>query len=552
MIIEKEKINNVVKTKVSGSSVNSSNYIDFNEENGIEQDIELGNIIKKTSNESETSSQISETDLLKTSKKEKKKRLRSTMKIVVSFFFFGLLNNLVYVIFLSAAEDLITEDLPKSIVLSCDVIPTVLIKITAPWYMSKIPYSIRVVMVVLFASLGCLVAGFTKTTIIKLIGVVCASISCGLGEITFLAMCAFYPNSVASWSSGTGFAGVLGSVLYLALRSFLGLSEKYSLLLCSFLPLTMLVSYFFILDRSKIKTSKQEMVNSWVETTNEHNNIHKPRMTKNKLLPNEKYNLLSDSEISLSDQGSSSENKKKKFSVLQNQKELTEKTKQEQKQEQSHIYSNSNGNDNGKEIFKENGTQEESNPQTNENKNLIDQPRKKTIEEMKFSEKINLVRPLLVYMVSLLLVYYSEYTIIIGIAPVFKWKSKLIKREDFYKIFQVIYQIGVCVSRSSIQFVKIKKVWIMAILQFFLLIFLFLVGWLMFFNYWIVFAIYSFVGLLGGATYVNAFYFIKKNTDPYYKEFSLGVASVSDSMGITISSFTSIFIETWLYKNQKS
>jgi len=52
-----------------------------------------------------------------------------------------------------------------------------------------------------------------------------ASLSSGLGELTFLMLSSFYRlQMVSAWSSGTGGAGLLGALLFLALTSWIGFS----------------------------------------------------------------------------------------------------------------------------------------------------------------------------------------------------------------------------------------------------------------------------------------------------------------------------------------
>jgi len=64
-----------------------------------------------------------------------------------------------------------------------------------------------------------------QTISVRLIGVMMASLSSGLGELTFLMLSSFYPlKMVSAWSSGTGGAGLLGALLFLALTSWIGLS----------------------------------------------------------------------------------------------------------------------------------------------------------------------------------------------------------------------------------------------------------------------------------------------------------------------------------------
>lgn len=51
------------------------------------------------------------------------------------------------------------------------------------------------------------------------------------------------------------------------------------------------------------------------------------------------------------------------------------------------------------------------------------------------------------------------------------------------------------------------------------------------------------VGLLGGGVYVNAFTLISKSIDPRYREFSLGAASLGDSLGIAFADVVGILIQ---------
>ena len=52
--------------------------------------------------------------------------ISETQRTFASFFIFGLLNNILYVIILSAAIDLVGPSTPKAIVLLADIIPSFL------------------------------------------------------------------------------------------------------------------------------------------------------------------------------------------------------------------------------------------------------------------------------------------------------------------------------------------------------------------------------------------------------------------------------------------
>lgn len=87
----------------------------------------------------------------------------------------------------------------------------------------------------------------------KLFGIVLASISSGLGELSFLQLTHFYGEiSLAGFSSGTGGAGLVGSFAYLAFTTWMGLSVRTTLLLFSMAPTGFWISYYIILPKPEM------------------------------------------------------------------------------------------------------------------------------------------------------------------------------------------------------------------------------------------------------------------------------------------------------------
>lgn len=192
-------------------------------------------------------------------------RLRATfsgvdLRVGAAFWLFGLINNVLYVIILSAALDLVGPSVPKSLVLLADVIPSFLMKLVAPYFIHVVPYSLRVILFALISSWGMLLIAFTPaytdggTITTKMAGVILASLSSGAGELSFLGLTHFYGNtSLAAWGSGTGGAGLVGSGAYAIATTAIGLSVKTSLLASAFLPVVMLLSFFLVLPRGPLQ-----------------------------------------------------------------------------------------------------------------------------------------------------------------------------------------------------------------------------------------------------------------------------------------------------------
>jgi battenin len=82
-----------------------------------------------------------------------------------------------------------------------------------------------------------------------------------------------------------------------------------------------------------------------------------------------------------------------------------------------------------------------------------------------FSEKIIYVKTLIHFMIPLGLVYLFEYFINQGLFEMVYFPDTFIDHDSQYRWYQVTYQIGVFISRSSVNLVHIKNIWMMAVLQ---------------------------------------------------------------------------------------
>lgn len=177
----------------------------------------------------------------------------------------GLINNVLYVIILSAALDLVGSGFPKGVVLLADVVPSFVTKLTAPYFIHLVPYPIRVLIFVALSVCGMLIIALTPahtdggSISTKLAGIVLASLSSGAGELSFLGLTHFYGKfSLASWSSGTGAAGLVGAGAYAVATTSLGLSVKFTLLASACLPAIMLMSFFVILPLGPLRLASRE------------------------------------------------------------------------------------------------------------------------------------------------------------------------------------------------------------------------------------------------------------------------------------------------------
>ncbi|KAG0148798.1 hypothetical protein CROQUDRAFT_74956 [Cronartium quercuum f. sp. fusiforme G11] len=167
-----------------------------------------------------------------------------------SFFLFGLLNNVLYVIILSAALDLVPADVPTGVILLADITPSLMVKIGWPYLLSgPVRYKRRVISCSTISFLGMMIIVIFQSVTMRILGISLASFSSGLGEMTFLQLSTTYARRTGvSWfASGTGAAGVFGAGLWWLLRN---LGVQIGLGISSVLPICLALVYLFLLPSS--------------------------------------------------------------------------------------------------------------------------------------------------------------------------------------------------------------------------------------------------------------------------------------------------------------
>lgn len=162
-------------------------------------------------------------------------------------------------------------------------------------------------------------------------------------------------------------------------------------------------------------------------------------------------------------------------------------------------------------------------------------------------EKIFYIRQLLHFMIPLLLVYFFEYFINQGLFELVYFPNIFLNAAEQYRWYQVTYQIGVFISRSSVNIIHIRHIWVMALLQGLNVVFFFFEAYFMFTpSIWIIFGIIAFEGLLGGGGYVNTFYRMSREIPATRREYAMMVVTLSDSLGITLAGFLAMPTHNWL------
>eukprot|EP00730_Choanoeca_flexa_P017971 TRINITY_DN8712_c0_g1_i1.p1 TRINITY_DN8712_c0_g1~~TRINITY_DN8712_c0_g1_i1.p1 ORF type:complete len:392 (+),score=48.97 TRINITY_DN8712_c0_g1_i1:67-1242(+) len=350
------------------------------------------------------------------------KTLTSKHQDAVAFWFLGLFNNFGYAALLTGSFDMMQQldgNYSTGWVLVADIVPTLFL----PWFMHPLSYVTRVWMCSLLSIMAFLMVACSTSISMTLLGVVFASLSVGMGEVTFLAFTSmFHRRVISSWSSGLGAAGAIGSTAYLGLTMMF--SPTATCLVLTIVPLGLLGCYYGLLSRR----------------------------------PDGKDRLCDGVELALKDQ-------------------------------------------------------------------------------------MAIIVGLLPYMIPLFITYFCEYTINQGVYEHLLFKDGPISPHAQFRAYQTIYELGAFAACSSLHVFPIKRLSVLASLQAANLVILAASAQYQLLPSFYEIAVFALVeGLLAGAVYVNAFALISQHSQPQYREFSMGIASMADALGIALAGVASIWL----------
>eukprot|EP00301_Raphidiophrys_heterophryoidea_P005223 c12219_g2_i1.p1 GENE.c12219_g2_i1~~c12219_g2_i1.p1 ORF type:complete len:453 (+),score=52.36 c12219_g2_i1:73-1431(+) len=424
---------------------------------------------------------------------------RATRSIVVSaepvrnlvaFWLLGLINNSSYVIMNAGAADISSG--ATGLVYLANILPTVILQFSAPYWFDKVSYKIRLGMCGLLMGASFVTVAFAKNQLaVALIGVGFASLQCGMGEATMLGLGTQYTDSRAlltMWSSGTGMAGVFGYFWVVLFHTWLSLSFKLTLLMALVLAVGFVTSFFVVLLSPPMKGS------SSYNNSNSNGNSSNNTGANSMLIENASTGPVDAPEY-----------------------------------RGSRVYAK----------------------QSVADKASLLEP---SVTQVSGKERFRLMLSLWPYTFPLFLVYVSEYMLQAGVwsAMGFPKVTEENHRKKFYQYSNWVYQVGVLVSRSSgtVWNPSLRVVWCMPILQTILLIFFsFDAVHHFWYNYSILILCFA-SGLLGGAVYVNAFKWIARSTPGHLREIAMSGATVASTLGISAADGLSVVLQACL--NQRN
>lgn len=142
------------------------------------------------------------------------KQIPTPKSVLGWFWLLGVLNNSSYVIMIASAKEINAGGV--ALVYICAVGAGLCTKASAPWWFDCVSYGTRLAAASCAMLLSFLLVGPVGRGVLplQLAGVLACSVQSALGEASLLALASRHAgrgaSAVAAWSSGTGFAGILG------------------------------------------------------------------------------------------------------------------------------------------------------------------------------------------------------------------------------------------------------------------------------------------------------------------------------------------------------
>ncbi|KAK9449686.1 CLN3 protein-domain-containing protein [Limtongia smithiae] len=414
---------------------------------------------------------------------------RDRYRIFAAFWIYGLVNNVLYVIILSSAVDLVGADVPKGTVLLADVMPSFFVKLTAPYFVHRLPYALRIFLLVGLSLGGMNCVAFLNSVPARLVGVVLASLSSGLGELTFLQLTHFFDPklSMAAFSSGTGGAGLVGSFFYLVCTTWLRMSVRGTIFVSSLLPLLFLVVYFGGATPPPDPTLAAQ---------------------SSGFAP-----VVSGGRAAAGAVGTDEDVENGRYSLISGDNASTNTIRPPKTTQQA----------------------------------VMDSVRYTTTRLAPLFWPY-MVPLMLVYIGEYVINQGIAPTLLYPLD-----EMPFDEYRDAYVTYGTLYQLGVFISRSSSPFVRVHHLYLPAILQLVNAILLYLQSLYNFIpSIYLIFIIIFYEGLLGGAAYVNTFLEVADTVPLEDREFALGAVGVSDSGGVVLAGYLCLIIEPYLCAYQKA
>ena len=169
------------------------------------------------------------------------------------FWFFGLINNITFILLMSASESLMPNQVGT--IGFCAILPGLLLKLSIPYWIKYdiCNYKNRVLFLTGIYITGYLMISLINNIYCKLTGIILSSIASAICETTFIPIASMISNKAISyWSSGSGFAGPISAGYYILMTQIFNINTNTTILILIWIPFVILGLFYKLRFRQNI------------------------------------------------------------------------------------------------------------------------------------------------------------------------------------------------------------------------------------------------------------------------------------------------------------
>jgi battenin len=424
------------------------------------------------------------------------------------FWVLGLLNNASYVIMLASAKSI--SEGGTALVFIANIIPSVTIKLSAPYWFDKVSYDTRIRAGAILMASSFLTVGFFQGSdaeyplYFQLLGVSLISAQVGMGEASLLALAGAsdasrsQPECVSAFASGTGLAGFLGYMFVYAFNSFMDVGMRATMLSAVSLAVAYFATYRqYLWGRKKPRGQLTTSIDKAISSMDSDELIHAP------------YQQEPAPMVVLEEDG-------------------------EHPPPRHHSPP-------AAASFED---------EYNLPVPCVGAAVVTKVQDMSTHQRLQLTLSLWPYIIPLFVVYAAEYILQAGTWTAIGFPIDNVQaRNDFYFAANWTYYAGVFVSRSSGTLFSAPMwfLWLLPVLQCINVAFFWIVAaHHVMYNWSLLLGCFA-TGLLGGAVYVHGYTRICKDLPKEHTEFALSATTVGEVLGILAADVCCLYVQSCLY-----
>ena len=180
-------------------------------------------------------------------------------------------------------------------------------------------------------------------------------------------------------------------------------------------------------------------------------------------------------------------------------------------------------------------------------------------EELSWGEKWSVAKRIAPETTSLAVMFLAKYLSNQGVITTISFSNALFAPRDHYVYYLLIYMLGKalgmshlllvsCTCPKVLPYVRVRKTWILALLEMAILAFFIFDSWFRFVPHVAVILVLCVLeGFIGGVLYVNAALNVtEKFSDPQWKELGMGLVTVGNDVGKLLAALVGLVVEPLL------